>query len=85
MNYTVSYRPLTDCPAKAGNFTTPENNFTLIGLNNYTDYSITVFASTVKGNGNVSAAKIIRTGQDGKCTLLGYFCYMVSSLAEFEL
>ena len=63
------------------NKTTSDNNFTLTGLNKYTNYSITVFASTVKGNGIVSPATIIRTDQDGKSTLLGYFRYMVSSLA----
>ena len=79
MNYTVSYRALTECPAKAGNVATTENNFTLSGLNSYTNYSITVFASTVKGNGNVSAPINISTDQDGKCSLLGDFRYMVSS------
>ncbi|XP_074611675.1 receptor-type tyrosine-protein phosphatase delta-like isoform X2 [Acropora palmata] len=64
LNYTVSYRALTDCPAKAGNFSTLENNFTLTGLNNYTNYSITVFASTAKGSGNVSSPIIVRTDQD---------------------
>lgn len=82
LRYTVIYRTLPVCRGSVrGSVTTSDNNITLTGLNKYTDYNITVFASTVKGNGNVSAAIIIRTDQDGKCTLLGYFRYMVSSLA----
>ena len=80
--YTVIYKMLEVCPGLVTrNVTTKDNNFTLTGLNKYTNYSITVFASTVKGNGIVSPATIIRTDQDGKSTFLGYFRYMVSSLA----
>ncbi|XP_044163802.1 receptor-type tyrosine-protein phosphatase delta-like isoform X2 [Acropora millepora] len=65
LSYTVFYRALTDCPTKGRNFTTLKNNFTLLtGLNNYTNYSITVFASTVKGSGNVSSPIIVSTDQD---------------------
>lgn len=73
-SYTVIYKKSPGCPGLAtGIVTTSDNNFTLTGLNKYTNYSITVFASTVKGNGIVSPATIIRTDQDGKSTLRGYF------------
>ncbi|XP_074611679.1 receptor-type tyrosine-protein phosphatase F-like isoform X2 [Acropora palmata] len=64
-SYTVIYKMLEVCPGLVTrNKTTSDNNFTLTGLNKYTNYSITVFASTVKGNGIVSPATIIRTDQD---------------------
>ena len=85
LGYTVTYRALSVCSVKPKNVTTPRNNLMLIGLNEYTNYSIRVFASTVKGNGTVSAAIIITTDQDGKCTLVGCFRCFVSSLAEADL
>ena len=39
---------------------------TLTGLSEYTNYSITVFASTAKGNGNISAPIIVITDEDSK-------------------
>ena len=38
----------------------------LTGLNEYTNYSITVFASTVKGGGNASAPTFVITDEDSK-------------------
>ena len=67
LSYTVIYGTLPDCRgAVTGNEITSENNFTLTGLNKYTVYNITVFASTVKGKGNDSEAINITTDQDGK-------------------
>ena len=40
----------------------------LTGLNKYTNYRITVFASTVKGEGNVSMPIIVITDEDSKYT-----------------
>ena len=42
----------------------PTTQVTLIGLNEYTNYSITVFASTVKGDGSVSEPVIVITDED---------------------
>ena len=39
---------------------------TLTGLHEYTNYSITVFASTAKGGGNVSTPIIVVTDEDSK-------------------
>ena len=47
--------------------TAPANQTTLTGLNKYTNYSISVFASTCKGAGNISAPIFIVTDEDSKC------------------
>ena len=53
----------------------PRTQATLTGLNEYTNYSITVFASTVKGGGRISALIIVVTEQDSKLTSIGkLFC-----------
>ena len=46
LSYTVTYTALPSGPTKTKNVTTSENQATLTGLNEYTNYSITVFAST---------------------------------------
>ena len=46
--------------------TAPANQTTLTGLNEYTNYSITVFASTSKGGGNQSAPIVVITDEDSK-------------------
>ena len=52
LSYTVTYRDLPNGPTQTKNVTAPANQTTLTGLNEYTGYSITVFASTSKGAGN---------------------------------
>ena len=44
----------------------PTTQATLRGLNEYTNYSITVFASTSKGRGNFSEPIIVITDEDSK-------------------
>ena len=44
----------------------PTTQANLTGLNEYTNYSITVFASTLKGDGNVSEPIIVFTDEDSK-------------------
>ena len=55
----------------------PTKQTTLTGLNEYTNYSITVFASTVKGDGNVSEPIIVITDEDSKfvfiCRIFGNY------------
>lgn len=48
----------------------PTTQANLTGLNEYTNYSITVFASTVKGDGNVSEPIIVITDEDSKFIVL---------------
>ena len=44
----------------------PITHVTLRGLEEYTNYSILVFASTVKGEGNASDSIIVTTDEDSK-------------------
>ena len=44
----------------------PTTHVTLRGLEEYTNYSIFVFASTVKGDGNASDPIILTTEEDSK-------------------
>ena len=73
LSYTVTYQALPDGSEQTHQVNAPTTLATLTGLNGYTNYSITVFASTIKGGGPVSQPLIIITDQDGKCTLIGYF------------
>ncbi|XP_068677575.1 receptor-type tyrosine-protein phosphatase delta-like isoform X2 [Montipora foliosa] len=61
LSYTVTYRALPDGPEQT--LTAPTTHATLTGLNEYTNYSITVFASTIKGDGNISVPIIVRTDE----------------------
>ena len=65
LSYTVSYKtPKTEV------VDTPTKQVTLTGLKKYTNYSITVFASTVKGDGNVSEPIIVITDEDSKFAVI---------------
>ena len=66
MSYTVTYRALSSDSLQSKNVTTTGNQITLTSLNEYTNYSITVFASTSKGGGNESAPIVIITDEDSK-------------------
>ena len=70
LSYTVTYKALPggSLQTKVVNF--PSNEATLTGLNEYTNYSITVSASTLKGEGNVSAPIIVITDEDSKFAVI---------------
>ncbi|XP_067037302.1 protein sidekick-2-like isoform X2 [Acropora muricata] len=61
--YTVTYRALPSGFRQTVIVAAPAHQTTLTGLNKYTNYSITVFASTCKA-GNVSAPIFIVTDED---------------------
>ena len=63
--YTVTYRALPSGFQQTVIVAAPAHQTTLTGLNKYTNYSITVFASTCK-DGNVSAPIFIVTDEDSK-------------------
>ena len=65
-SYTVTYRVLGSMSEKTELVSAPTRAATLTGLNEYTNYSITVFASTSKGDGNKSAPIIVITDEDSK-------------------
>ena len=64
--YTVTYRSLPSGFRQTVVVAAPAHQTTLTGLKIYTNYSITVFASTYKGAGNVSAPFFIVTDEDSK-------------------
>ena len=66
LSYTVTYVALRDGIPQTKVVSAPTTQVTLTGLNEYTNYSITVFASTIKGNGNASLPIVIITDDDSK-------------------
>ena len=64
--YTITYESLTE--NHNGNVTVnyPDHQTNLTGLREYVNYSISVFASTVKGDGPASNPVIVTTDEDSK-------------------
>ena len=65
-SYTITYHSLTQNHNDSKTVYYPVKQTQLTGLKEYVDYSITVFASTMKGNGPASSAIIVITDQDSK-------------------
>ncbi|XP_067037309.1 protein sidekick-2-like isoform X2 [Acropora muricata] len=61
--YTVTYRASPSGSRHVVFVDVPPNQITLTGLSGYTNYSITVFAFTCKGAGNVSAPIFVFTNE----------------------
>ena len=78
MSYTVTYRALPSGSSKTKNVIAPADQTTLAGLNEYTNYSITVFASTSKGGGNQSTPIVVITDEDSELSLV-LFIYALSN------
>ena len=66
LTYTVTYTALTGGIPQTAVVSAPTTHITLRSLEEYTNYSIFVFASTIKGDGNASAPIIVTTDQDSK-------------------
>ena len=66
LSYTVDYKALPNGSPQTEVVNAPTTHVTLTGLNEYTNYSITVFASTMKGDGNTSVPIIVITDEDSK-------------------
>ena len=66
LSYTVTYISSRTGSAQTKNVAAPPNQTTLTGLNEHTEYNITVFASTSKGGGPKSAPIVIITDEDSK-------------------
>ena len=66
LSYTVTYKASPDGSLLTRKVSAPAMQATLTGLNEYTNYSITVFATTSKGNGNISTPIIVMTDEDSK-------------------
>ena len=66
LSYTITYKALPGGNPQTKVVSAPTRQSILTGLIEYTNYSITVFASTEKGDGNVSAPIIVVTDEDSK-------------------
>ena len=77
MSYTVTYRWLPSGSSQTRNVGAPENQTTLTGLNEFTHYSITVFASTSKGGGIKSTPIVVITDEDGKFVIAVFVVVVV--------
>jgi len=66
LRYTVTYTSLPAGSTRTKVMSSPTNKAILTGLNKYTNYSITVFASTSKGGGNVSEPIVVVTDESSK-------------------
>ena len=66
VNYTVTYTELPNGSPAAEVVTAPKRNITLVQLNKFTNYSITVFASTSKGGGSRSDPIFVITDEDSE-------------------
>ena len=75
LRYTVTYQELPDGSPRTRVVNTPTTEARLTGLNPNTTYSITVFASTVKGNGNISTPMVVLTDLNRKFTQTLSFCF----------
>ena len=70
LQYIVTYTELPNGSPQSQVVNAPTTQATLTGLNEYTNYSITVFALTSKGGGNASEAIIVITDEDSKSLVL---------------
>ena len=66
MSYTVTYKELPGGNTNSRVAKAATTQATLTGLKKYTNYSIAVFASTSKGDGNASEPIIVITGEDSR-------------------
>ena len=66
LRYTVRYAALPGGIPRTVVVSAPITHVTLRGLEEHTNYSILVFASTVKGDGNASDPIIVTKDEDSK-------------------
>ena len=70
LTYTVTYIALPDETPQSKVLIAPTTQANLTGLTKYRNYSITVFSSTAKGDGNVSEPIIVITDEDSKLSIV---------------
>ena len=66
LSYTVTYWTPPGVSQQTKVVSAPTTEATLMGLDEHTNYTITVFASTVKGGGIVSEPITLRTDEDSE-------------------
>ena len=80
LTYTVTYMALPDKTTQSKVVIAPTTQANLTGLIKYRNYSITVFSSTAKGDGNVSEPIIVITDEDSKMSIVQvYFQTVIKS------
>ena len=85
LSYTVTYRALLTGSSQTKNVTAPANQATLTGLNEYTNYSITVFATTSKGGGNESTPIVVITDEDSKFVITEFaYCFFLPYIDDIS-
>ena len=75
LTYTVTYMVLPDETPQSIVLIAAITQANLTGLTKYRNYSITVFASTAKGDGNVSEPIIVITDEDSKFSIVLRFIF----------
>ena len=70
--YTITYTALPDGSPQTKVVSAPTTQVTLTGLNKYTKYSITVFASNRYGNGKNSDAIVVITDERSELLIASY-------------
>ena len=75
LTYTVTYMALPDKTPRSIVLIAAITQANLTGLMKYRNYSITVFASTAKGDGNVSEPIIVITDEDSKFSIVLRFIF----------
>ena len=75
LTYTVTYMVLPDETPQSIVLIAATTQANLTGLTKYRNYSITVFASTAKGDGNVSEPIIVITDEDSKFSIVLRFIF----------
>ena len=78
LTYTVTYIALPDETPQSIVLIAAITQANLTGLTKYRNYSITVFASTAKGDGNVSEPIRVITDEDSKFSIVLRFIFQGS-------
>jgi len=68
--YTITYKSQTENDNNIVPAGAKESEKELTGLKEFVIYNVTVFASTVKGDGPASDPIVVRTDQDSKLSFL---------------
>ena len=78
ITYTINYQSLTQTDNGNRTVASPIKKLNLTGLKMFVNYYITLFASTVKGNGKLSGPIYVITDQDSK-SFFSFFYPIVRS------
>ena len=70
IGYTITYKSQTEMDNGNVAVSGSVRQMKLTSLKEYVNYNITVFASTVKGDGPASDTTVVRTDQDSKFNML---------------